>query len=156
MALIDQVVHRIFDAVAGAKGGGGAAAGQGGGDEEGLVEVRRTCPIWVAYPSELTRHLPLLGARRRGGARRRRDSLAGRHQGAAPAADDGRRRLDRHRAPQHPRGRRDVRAARAPIGRLIVRTRAALAPFRYVASFHSVSAGAPLAIAIAIHNIPEV
>ena len=25
----------------------------------------------------------------------------------------------------------------------------------YVASFHSVSAGAPLAIAIAIHNIPE-
>ena len=30
-----------------------------------------------------------------------------------------------------------------------------LAHGRYVASFHSVEAGAPLAIAIAIHNIPE-
>ena len=47
-------------------------------------------------------------------------------------------------SPPRDRIGRDVRSGRARARR---RT--------YVASFHSVSAGAPLAIAIAIHNIPE-
>ena len=139
MAAVDRLVHIVFDAVGGAHGGThsgshGDARGGGGGGRGGAEGGRG-----LASSDEESRlcdadALPPLGV------------------GDSYDEDEGGASI---RAVAMMEERRRLLMMAAVVSAAIVLHNIPEGMATYVASFHSVSAGAPLALAIAIHNIPE-
>ena len=116
MAVVDAIVHKMFDAIAGDHHAHG-------GDSDGSVDPESP---------------PLCGGSGSG------DSELFDDEGGASI-----------RALAHIHERQRLMMMSAVVSTAIVLHNIPEGMATYVASFHSVSAGAPLAIAIAIHNIPE-
>ena len=122
MAVVDTIVHRMFDAISGEHShANGEAHSSNGSGAHVLV----------------------------GGAEGDEESLCG---DAEMFEDEGGASI---RALAHVRERKSLLMMSAVVCTAIVLHNIPEGMATYVASFHSVSAGAPLAIAIAIHNIPE-
>ena len=135
MSAVDRLVHAIFDAVAGEHAH--APVGSGGGGGGRADRGRRVAGADEEAAAAVLPH-------------------AGSDQGAEEMSelfeDEGGASI---RALAHVEERRKLLTMAAVIGTAIVLHNIPEGMATYVASFHSVEAGAPLALAIAIHNIPE-
>jgi len=129
MAVVDRLVHTVFDAVAGAH-----AHGSGGGD-------RGTQGVCLVSSDEHSSCLP-----------DQSDGLRHPDYDAEGFEDESGASI---RALAQVEERSRLLMMAAVVSAAIVLHNIPEGMATYVASFHSVTAGAPLAIAIAIHNIPE-
>ena len=148
MAVVDRIVHATFDAVSGAAGGGhahGVAGGAGGGSGTCSRGGGGACGSGDEEAAFV--HLQGNGQQHLG------DRVADGHDhGFDDDDDEGGASI---RALAHVEERSRLLMMAAVVSAAIVLHNIPEGMATYVASFHSVSAGAPLAIAIAIHNIPE-
>jgi ZIP family zinc transporter len=134
MAIVDRVVHTVFDAIA---AGHGHAHGHAHGHGHGHVASSAS-----GAP----------GPGSRGGGEEEAGML---HEETPPSdlfEDEGGASI---RAVAHIEERRRLLMMASVVSSAIVLHNIPEGMATYVASFHSISAGAPLAVAIAIHNIPE-
>jgi ZIP family zinc transporter len=164
MALVDRLVHVVFDMVAG-NGHQHSDAATAHGSDGGGVELAR-----ARATDEHSRCLPRPGS---DGAHGYDHDAALQHELDLEAFEDESGASIRALASVEeksrllmmaavisaaivlhniPEGMATYVASYPPCMRVLT---TAPSPHRYVASYHSVRAGAPLAIAIAIHNIPE-
>lgn len=150
MAVVDTIVHKMFDAIAGDTHGHHGILGSETYEDDDDPESGVAPAIRASPPKTLDGAHPESQAQGDGPwTPTTRSPASG---GCDSFDDEGSASI---RALAHVRERRRLLMMSAVVSTAIVLHNIPEGMATYVASFHSVSAGAPLAIAIAIHNIPE-